>query len=224
MPVAAGVHEDVARLMRLSRRRMVPAGDAVLDPAGVAQALVLLLAGDVVLGSRAADGGLRTERSLTGPAWLDVSAAWLGLPHAMEALALSDVVVADLPLPAVQAQMAVHPTLALQFCQMLAEQVQQMTLASRNLLHNDAPARLAQWLLQRLPAPGGAVTLCLQERKRDIAQQLAMTPETLSRLMRGFEARGVLAVRGYQVEVRDVAGLRALAGADATQSSSMPGR
>lgn len=71
---------------------------------------------------------------------------------------------------------------------------------------------------------GGAATLRLQERKRDIAQQLAMTPETLSRLMRGFEARGVLAVRGYQVEVRDVAGLRALAGADTAQSSSMPGR
>ena len=146
---------DVDLLMRLAHRRTVAAGDAVLDRSAPAHALVLLLSGDVVLGSRAADGSLRTERSVTGPAWLDVSAAWLGQPHAMEAQALSDVVVADLPLDAVRDQMSIHPPLA---------------------------------------------------------QQLAMSPETLSRLMRSFELRGVLSVRGYQVQVRDVDELRALAG------------
>ena len=203
---------DVALLMRLAHRREVSAGGAVLDRSGPAQALVLLLCGDVVLGSRAADGGLRTERSLAGPAWLDVSAAWLGQPYAMEAQALSDVVVADLPLDAVRNEMPSHPTLAQQFCETLAQQVQQMTMASRNLLHNDAPARLAQWLLQRLPQRSGQAELRLQERKRDIAQQLAMSPETLSRLMRSFELRGVLSVRGYLVLVRDVDALRAMAG------------
>lgn len=203
---------DVELLMRLAHRRAVEAGAAVLDRSGPAQSLVLLLSGDVVLGSRAADGGLRTERSLSGPAWLDVSAAWLGQPYAMEVQALSDVVVADLPLDALRDQMPAHPTLAQQFCETLAQQVQQMTMASRNLLHNDAPARLAQWLLQRLPQGSGRAELRLQERKRDIAQQLAMSPETLSRLMRSFESRGVLSVRGYQVQVRDVDELRALAG------------
>ena len=212
LSTSAPTQSDVELLMRLARRRAVAAGDAVLDRSGPAQALVLLLSGDVVMGSRAADGGLRTERSLAGPAWLDVSAAWLGQPYAMEAQALSDVVVADLPLQALRDQMPSHPTLARQFCEMLAQQVQQMTLASRNLLHNDAPARLAQWLLQRLPQRSGQAELRLQERKRDIAQQLAMSPETLSRLMRSFESRGVLSVRGYQVQVRDVAELRALAG------------
>ncbi|MEX8492543.1 cyclic nucleotide-binding domain-containing protein, partial [Sphaerotilus sp.] len=93
--------------MHLARRRVVAAGDAVLDRSTPAHALVLLLSGDVVLGSRAADGCLRTERSVTGPAWLDVSAAWLGQPYAMEAQALSDVVVADLPLDAVRDQMSI---------------------------------------------------------------------------------------------------------------------
>jgi len=204
---------EVDLLMQLAHRRTVSAGDAVLDCRTPARALVLLLSGDVVLGSRAADGGLRTERSLTGPAWLDVSAAWLGQPYAMEAQALSDVVVADLPLDAVRDQMPQHPTLAQQFCETLAQQVQQMTMASRNLLHNDASARLAQWLLQRLPQRSGQAELRLQERKRDIAQQLAMSPETLSRLMRSFESRGVLSVRGYQVQVRDMDELRAMVGA-----------
>ena len=58
----------------------------------------------------------------------------------------------------------------------------------------------------------GPAELRLQERKRDIAQQLAMSPETLSRLIRSFQSRGVLSVRGYQVRVPEVAALCALAG------------
>ena len=204
---------DIQLLMQLARRRNIAAGDVVLEPTGPARALVLLLSGDVVLGSRSADGSLRTERSVIGPAWLDISAAWLDQPYAMEAQALSDVVIAELPIDALQERLPHHPALAQQFCQMLAQQIHQMTLASRNLLHNDAPARLAQWLLQRCPSATGPVDLRLQERKRDIAQQLAMSPETLSRLMRSFEAKGVLSVRGYQVRVADVDELRALAGA-----------
>jgi CRP-like cAMP-binding protein len=210
---AAPEPAELDLLMRLARRRVVAAGEAVLDRGGPARALVLLLSGDVVLGSRSPDGSLRTERSVVGPAWIDVSAAWLGQPYSMEAQALSDVVVAELALDALLDRLPEHPGLGRRFCQTLAQQVHQMTLASRNLLHNDATARLAQWMLQRCPAAAGAAELKLQERKRDIAQQLAMSPETLSRLMRSLESRGVLSVRGYLVRIADVGELRTLAGA-----------
>ncbi|MCC7100506.1 MAG: winged helix-turn-helix domain-containing protein, partial [Rubrivivax sp.] len=49
------------------------------------------------------------------------------------------------------------------------------------------------------------------ERKRDIASQLAITPETLSRLMRSFSRQGLLSVTGYTVHVADVQGLRRIA-------------
>jgi CRP-like cAMP-binding protein len=176
--------------------------------------LVLLLSGDAVLGSRIGDGGLRTERSVTGPAWLDISAAWLGVPYTMEAQALSDVLVAELPLSVLRGALEAQPRLLQRLCVNLAQRIQEQTVASRNLLHNDAPARFAQWLLQRCPDTSGPCELRLQERKRDIAQQLAMTPETLSRLMRSFEARDLIDVRGYQVRVRSVADLRACVGVD----------
>ena len=171
---------------------------------------MLLLSGDVVLGSRSHDGVLRTERSVTGPAWLDLSAAWLGEPYAMEALALSDVVVAELPLTDLEVRLANHPQLLWRLTVSLARRVRELTVASRNLLHNDASARFAQWLLQRCPVESGACELRLQERKRDIAQQLAMTPETLSRLMRSFETRGVIAVQGYLVRIHEVGALQQL--------------
>ncbi|MEO8297384.1 MAG: Crp/Fnr family transcriptional regulator [Burkholderiales bacterium] len=206
---------ELGLLMQLAERRHVCAGDTVLDPSQPARHLVLLLSGDVVLGSRAADGGLRTERSVTGPAWLDLSAAWLGEPYAMAAQALSDVSIAALPLARLQAEFAHQPGLVQRLCINLARRVHELTLASRNLAHNDAPARFAQWLLQRCPAGDGACELKLHERKRDIAQQLAMTPETLSRLMRSFDERGLITVRGYVVTVHGLAALRVVAGAAA---------
>lgn len=205
---------EFSLLVRLAERHSVAAGDAVLDCTGPARSLVLLMSGDVVLGSRSADGGLRTERSVTGPAWLDVSAAWLGQPYAMEAQALSDVVIAELPLDRLKPHLAAHPALIMKLCANLAQRVHELTVASRNLLHNDAPARFAQWLLQRCTVTKGPYDLRLQERKRDIAQQLAMTPETLSRLMRSFELRGVIDVHGYQLHIHDVQSLRRLAGLD----------
>jgi CRP-like cAMP-binding protein len=197
--------EEWGLLAQLSVRREVAAGEAVLDCVGVAQHLVVLLRGDVVLGSRAVDGGLRTERTLTGPAWLDLSSAWLAEPHAMEAQALSDVTVAELSLSALRAQMAAHASLSERLCVCLAQQVGLLTGTSRNLLHNDASARFAQWLLERCPEESDALgcEVRLQERKRDIAQQLAMTPETLSRLMRSLEQRGLISVKGYVVRIHN---------------------
>lgn len=204
--------EEFGALTRLARRRHVPAGESVFTDSAIAHDLVLLLSGDAVLGTRDASGALRTERSVAGPAWLDASSAWLELPYAMEALALSDIVVAELPLSALLSELEVQPGMVHRVCAMMARQIHALTVASRNLLHNDAPARFAQWLLYRCPEGSSDCEIRLQERKRDIAQQLAMTPETLSRLMRTFEGRGLVSVRGYQVHVHDVAALKALVG------------
>lgn len=204
---------EFATLSRLARRRMVPAGSPVFADSGIAHDLVLLLSGAAVLGTRDSAGALRTERSVTGPAWLDASSAWLAQPFAMEALALSDSVVAELPLAAVLSELAQQPSLAQRLCTMLARQVHALTIASRNLLHHDAPARFVQWLLDRCPAQAGSCEIRLQARKRDIAQQLAMSPETLSRLIRGFERRGLISVHGYRVLVPELQALRALLGA-----------
>jgi CRP-like cAMP-binding protein len=51
----------------------------------------------------------------------------------------------------------------------------------------------------------------LPMRKRDIASQLAITPETLSRLMRSFSSQGVIQVAGYTVHVIDLPALARLA-------------
>ena len=74
---------------------------------------------------------------------------------------------------------------------------------------------LAKGLVARVATPGDAqqAVVTLHERKRDIAAQLGITPETLSRLLRQLSRKGLIEVRGYTVSVQDLGALRTLASA-----------
>jgi CRP-like cAMP-binding protein len=205
-------------LTALAHNRVVPAGATVFDRCDRATALVLAQSGDVALGYRGQDGVFRIERPVRGPAWLDQSSAWLGESHAMDARATSEAIVVELPVDAVRSALEHHPNLARHLVVSLSREVQSLSMNTHELMHKDAPARFAAWLLQRLQGHrwhGGTdgngqshpPLVRLGERKRDIASQLAITPETLSRLMRALTRQGVLSVSGYNVLVLDVPAL-----------------
>jgi CRP-like cAMP-binding protein len=209
--------DEVDELSRIAQVHAVVAGQSVFSRTGVATTLVALRSGDVALGFRTADGVFRTERIVRGPAWLDPGSAWLAEPRALDAQALGAASVVELPRDLLEARLAEHPDLAHRLIQALAREVQALTVNTHELMHKDAPARLAQWLFQRCePLEGtagaaGQAVVKLHERKRDVASQLAITPETLSRLMRSFSRQGVIEVSGYNVRVIDPPALRRLA-------------
>lgn len=201
---------DAQALAALATRRTVAAGEAVFKHHSTALALVLLLEGSVSIGH--SDGAaMAPERLLHGPAWLDAASAWVaGSLHSLDARTLAmPVQVAELPRDAVQALLMQRPALAPGLLAVLAEQVQELSLRTHELMHKDADSRLAAWLHRHLE--GGQTQLHLRERKRDIAAQLGMSPETLSRKMRQLSHLGLIEVRGYQVHVLDGAGLERLA-------------
>ncbi|MFT3666541.1 Crp/Fnr family transcriptional regulator [Piscinibacter sp.] len=207
--------EIVVELQELALVRELPAGSLLVSSREPARELCLIARGDAALGSVPADGGFHPERSVHGPAWLDAASAWVGGMPAQDAVAVSDVVLITLPRAEVQALMQRFPELARRLVATLAQQVQSLTLATHDLMHKDAEGRFAAWLLQRCPGEAGddgSLTVALNERKRDIASQLAITPETLSRLLRQLSRKGLIAVMGYSVKVLDLAELRALAG------------
>lgn len=205
---------EVEALASIAFTRSVMQGDPVFTRSEAATSLVALVEGVVTLGYRTADGTLRTERIVRGPAWLDLSSAWLEQPHAMDARAGTPSVVVELPIEGLQTVLARQPSLATCFIRGLAAEVQALAVNTHELMHKDAPGRLAQWLMQRSePAkdPEGQRVVRLTERKRDVASQLAITPETLSRLMRSFTRQGVIEVAGYTVWVIDPQALSQLA-------------
>ena len=206
--------EELATLEQLASLRHVAAGQSVISRGSTARNLVALRSGEAALGLRTADGVFRTQRIVHGPAWLDLSSAWLAGPHAMDAQAMGPASVVEMPCDALGVRLAAHPGLAQRLIQGLAREVQALAVNTHELMHKDAPGRLAQWLHQRsVPLPGGSgqAMVKLADRKRDVASQLAITPETLSRLMRSFSRQGLIEVAGYNVRVIDPDGLARVA-------------
>jgi len=205
---------ECAALAGAARLRTVLPGCSVFSHTEHARALVALCAGDVALGYRSADGSFHVERPVHAPGWLDQSSAWLGDTHSIDARATSPAIVVDLPCDSLQAQIERHPGLARRLIASLAAEIQRLSVHTHGLMHQDAPARFAAWLLQRclshVEGTGPAV-VHLGERKRDIAAQLAITPETLSRLMASLSRQGVISVDGYIVSVHDRAALERIA-------------
>lgn len=205
---------ECAALEALAQYRMVNQGQVVFSRMDLARNVVAVRDGEVALGFRTADGIFRTERLVRGPAWLDLASGWLGETHAMDAQAWTLATVVALPSETLQAQFERIPALSRRLIKGLAREVQALAVNTHELMHKDAPARLAQWLVQRCEpgdGEGAQAVVRLHERKRDVASQLAITPETLSRLMRSFTRQGVIEVAGYTLRVLDVAALKALA-------------
>lgn len=200
---------DAQALDALVVQRTVAAGDWVFTHRTAARALVVLLEGRVSVGH--SDGkAMAPERVVHGPAWLDPASAWASAAlHTLDARALDAVSVAELPRAALQALLTQRPALAPWFLAVLAQDVQRLSLQTHELLHKDANGRLAAWLYRHIQ--GAQTLLHLNERKRDIAAQLGMSPETLSRQMRELTRRGLIEVSGYQVRVLDSGGLQRLA-------------
>lgn len=205
---------EIEALSAECRWRELAAGQWVFQHTQPATALVALRQGEVALGLCMQDGTFRTERIVRGPAWLDLGSGWLESKHAMDARAGTAAAVVELPRAAVVMAIRQHPGLALRMVQALAREVSALAANTHELMHKDAPARLAHWLVQRCETPadaGGQTVVRLRERKRDVASQLAITPETLSRLMRSFTRRGLIEVAGYTVHVLDAQALGELA-------------
>jgi CRP-like cAMP-binding protein len=211
----------VEQLGRVAQRQDAAAGTTLLMSREPATDLLLLAHGDVSVGTATATAGspgvsgFLVERSLSAPVWLDAASAWRGGLHSHDVQATSDAVVIRLPRDAIVQLMAQYSELAPRLLQGLALQIDQLHVATRDLLHKDAEARFVGWLLQRagdLPEGVRDTVVTLAERKRDIAAQLGVTPETLSRLQRSLTRKGLIEVMGYSVRLVDVPSLRELAG------------
>ncbi len=86
----------------------------------------------------------------------------------------------------------------------LVEEINSLTL-------QNATYRLVNYLLEQLPE--GAVeapSIHLSTPKSVIASRLSIQPETLSRTLARLSARGLLDVRGSDIVLNDIGGLRAL--------------
>ena len=199
----------IARLLGAVQVHTLPAGSMALLPPDAAPAWWLLAQGDVAIGSWSRGGLVETRTVLPGQ-WLDVASAWSGATSVETLECRTDVVLWALPLEA----LVRHPGdgLAHAMCGILARQIRRLTERGSELAIKDVLARVALWLLRQTPELRGDATLItLRESKRAIAQQLAMASETLSRTLRRLVELGLIDMNGYELVIRDLRGLQAVA-------------
>ena len=194
----------------------VASGEILLRRAQLPHSIVYLESGRVALGVLVGDGTHMEHQlgEVEGPCWVEATAAVLGLPNAVDALADGEVELQRVPLadflhaisdltPAARA--VLHDVA-------LAHRHQTELAVSR--LAKDAEARCAEWLLRHAePSQQGTMAVQLHERKRAIAAQLGIAPETFSRVLRHLRERSLISGSGRTLQLDDPHGLEVLAGA-----------
>lgn len=195
----------------------VASGTVLLQRGVLPQNIHYIETGSVVLGLTPLQSGAWLEHQvglLDQPGWLEASDGVLGLPSVVDVVAQTAVTLRRIPLPEFQGMLSAvsHPLQAV-LTDMARAHRQQTELAISRVA-KDAEARCAEWLLSHAQTTDkGACSVLFSQRKRMIAAQLGIAPETLSRALRHLRERRLISGSGRVVNLVDPTGLRSLAGA-----------
>lgn len=201
-------------LLNLPATRVsVEPGGVVLRRSFTADAVVHVESGRIALGLMDGEGLTHLLGTAVGPFWLEATAAILGKPSLVDAVAETPVALRHLPLRDFAVWMGSLPVCAQEVLRDVATAHRQQAELAVSRLAKDAEARCAEWLLRHAQTSAqGAVAVMLKQRKRLIAAQLGIAPETLSRVLRHLRERSLISGSGRVVNLDDPIGLRSLAG------------
>jgi CRP-like cAMP-binding protein len=190
------------------------AGTVLLRRGQVASKAMHLISGRVALGVIEGDVLVHQLGVVEGPFWLEAAAAMLGLPHAVDALAESPVRIQTMPLAQFKSQLKNLPEPVHSLMLDLAKAQRQQIEVAVSRLAKEADARLAEWLLRHAEPSdeAGSLAVILRDRKRLIAAQLGIAPETFSRVLKHLRDRKLISGGGRVLNLLDLTGLQSLAG------------
>jgi len=192
----------------------LPMGAVLVRRGQAALKALHLLSGRVAFG--VIDQGVMVHQLgvVEGPFWLEAAAPMLNLTHAVDIMAETPVTVQTMPLIQFKNHLKnlsepVH-TLMLDLAKAQRQQIE--VAVSR--LAKDADARFAEWLLRHAEPSNeeGGLAVILRERKRLIAAQLGIAPETFSRVLKHLRDRKLISGAGRVLNLLDPSGLQSLAG------------
>jgi CRP-like cAMP-binding protein len=190
-----------------------PAGTVLLHRGDAVERIVHIMQGRVVLGVMT-DGHMAHQLGVVeGPFWLEAASGLLDLPQAVDALAETDVHLQYVSVPDFVAQVRTLPEVSQNLLMDLARSQRQQTDLAVSRLAKDADARCAEWLLRHAQPDEllGGLAVKLTERKRTIAAQLGIAPETFSRVLRHLRERHLISGGGRVLGLPNPQALRELA-------------
>jgi CRP-like cAMP-binding protein len=214
LPLFASLDEDQFR--RIARTvRVVPLGprQMLFQRGDAARHWYVVLAGTLKLAIQAPNGQEKVVERLTPGQSFGEALMFMSVPaYPLAAISIDDSQVLAVPNTEIVAVLKESPEACFRMMAELSRrlhglvrEVEEVTLASARL-------RLVRYLTDLAGEPtGGPVAVTLPETKQLLASQLAMKPETLSRIFRALTDEGLLAVEGRDIRIADVQRLRAAA-------------
>jgi len=153
--------------------------------------------------------------TLEGPFWLNAGSAILDQCALVDIVASTRVQVLRVPLSQFEHTLQTLPVMALDLLRDMARAHWHQVDLAVSRLSKDAQARCAQWLLRNaepLASSPGTLAVFLRDRKRQIAAQLGIAPETFSRVLRHLRERSLISDSGRVLNLLDPGALRVMAG------------
>lgn len=197
----------------------VPSGTVLLRRSVTADSVIYIESGRVTIGvlGRGTEPEVveRQLRAVEGPCWLDVPAAILNVPSAFDAIAQTDVRLRRLSIQEFRAWLSGCAPGVQSMMVDLARTNRHQTELSLIRLIKDAQARCAEWLLIHATVnEDRRCTVHLNLYKKELAAELGIVPETLSRILQKLRGLRLIGGRGRIVTLYDPTGLEAIAGLD----------
>jgi CRP/FNR family transcriptional regulator, cyclic AMP receptor protein len=184
-----------------------PAGRVIFDQDSPGDGAFIIVSGKVKLGCAVSDGR-ENLLSVLGPSEMfgELSVVDPG-PRALNATALTPVVVACIDHATMHGWLAQHPDMAIRLMRVLARRLRRSHRSQADLVGSDAPARLARQLLllaQRFGVQkNGVVRLTHDLTQEELAQLVGTTRETVNKALSEFSSRGWIQVSGRTIVIAD---------------------
>jgi len=205
-------------LVDLGLRRELPGGGCVFRQGEEAKSCFYLERGEVLLRKLSRSGAEVEIGRLAEGDWFGEAVLFASGLYPADAFASRDSTLMEFRREAIVP--ARDPSVATYFLSLLAGKCLSLNRRIEVLTIMDSRERLARFILSLCPGrlsgcEGGGkdCSVPLPRRKREIALELGMAPETLSRCLRQFEEEGLIRVRGMAVEIPSCPALMDVAGA-----------
>jgi CRP-like cAMP-binding protein len=197
----------------LAQAEVVSAGQLLRQRGARPDSVLYLDSGCVVLGVRD-EGQMRHQLGVVeGPAWLDAAFALTGTACGVDMVTDSRVRLRRISLHAFEHSVNALPDTVATLVRDMAQGYCQQTETAVSRLAQDAETRCAQWLLRHATHDdSGALRVTLHQRKRTIAAQLGIAPETFSRVLRHLREHGLIAGTGNVLNLPQPGALQTVAG------------
>lgn len=203
-------------LLAGARERRLAAGAPLFRRGDAGDGLFAVLEGSLSVGAVDVQGRELLLQVLGAPHWFGEITLFDDGPRTHDVTARGEARLLQVPQAALQALLDADPRWWRHFGRLLAEKSRALMLGLEQLAALPAPQRVATRLLALSEGHGmlaeGQAQRRLALNQEQLGAMLALSRQTVSEVLRDFEARGWLR-RGYgQIELLDPPALRALAG------------